>query len=70
MSVYGDVLKTMYVYVLHYVFVYEFENDAYRCVTVQKYTEHGGWERAWPKGNNRYQGEGRIFWEDWSMILK
>lgn len=49
MSIYSDMLKTTYVYEL-YVFTYEFEY-AYRCAIVQKYTEHGEWERARPRTN-------------------
>lgn len=50
MSIYGDVLKTTYVFELHYVFVCEFEY-ACRCVTVQKYTGHGKQERGRPRAN-------------------
>ena len=37
-------------YDLHHVFVCE-SACAYRYVTVQKYIEHGGWDRTRPRGN-------------------
>lgn len=39
-------------YIYNFImYLCEFENDAYRSVTVQKYTEQGGWGRGVAKGN-------------------